>query len=193
MPSHWSVAMSVLARIGLPLSECSTSPRDRRRRGAGLSDQLCGDLRRVRFCDAPADDATAPDVHHQIQVEVEAAHRGRQPGDVPTPDLIGAGGAVQPRCAADLSAGDRPACCATLATLQPVQSGFRRQDTGLDRPAAVPAALATGERSEGSQSTRICASSVGPRALAGRRCGPHRFLVFGALRQRSIVRIEMPA
>ena len=39
-----------------------------------------------------------------------------------------------------------------------------------------------------------CISSVGLRAFAGRRCGPHRrSSACGALRQRSMVRAEIPA
>lgn len=35
---------------------------------ASLQDELSGDIRRVTFCDPPADDAPTPDVHRQVQM-----------------------------------------------------------------------------------------------------------------------------
>jgi len=62
---------------------------------AGLSDELHGDQRRVSGCDSPPDDATAPDIHYQIQKQVYAPHGRGQPGDVPAPDLIGTGSSME--------------------------------------------------------------------------------------------------
>jgi hypothetical protein len=55
---------------------------------AGLGYEFRGDLRRVAVCDSPPDDTAAPDINHQIQMQVDAPHGRRQPGDVPAPDLI---------------------------------------------------------------------------------------------------------
>src|SRR6185437_1999811 len=93
---------------------------------AGVGDELGGDLCRASLGDAPADDTTAPDIQHQIKVQVYAPHGRRQPGDVPAPDLVGAAGPMQPRSAADVSAGDGASPAAQpISALQPVEGGFR--------------------------------------------------------------------
>src|SRR5882672_3799170 len=56
---------------------------------AGLGDEIGGDPGRVAIGDSPPDNTAGPDIHHQIQVKIDSTDIGREPRDVPTPDLIG--------------------------------------------------------------------------------------------------------
>ena len=80
MPSHCSVASIVEPRIGLPLSECRTRPVG----SMPFSAQIvwmsaAARLSVFALMDLQADDAAAPDVDHEVQVEEASADRGRQP------------------------------------------------------------------------------------------------------------------
>ena len=60
--------------------------------GHGVGDQLLGQLGGLAQRDHPAHDVAAEDVQDHVEVEVAPLHRSAQLGDVPAPDLTGAGG-----------------------------------------------------------------------------------------------------
>jgi hypothetical protein len=91
-----------------------------------VSDELGGDLCRTSLGDAPADNASAPDIEHQVKVQVYASYGCCKPGNVPTPDLIGSDSPMQPRRAGDLSTGNGAAAAAQpIPTLQAVKGRLR--------------------------------------------------------------------
>ena len=55
---------------------------------ASSANERSSDVRRFAFGDLPANDATAPDVHDQVEVQVRSTQGSGQPGDVPTPYLV---------------------------------------------------------------------------------------------------------
>jgi hypothetical protein len=71
-PSYCSVATRVLAHglavVGVEHKAAAIELAF----AAGLGDELGRDVRRVGLCDSPRDDTAAPDIHHQIQMQVDA-------------------------------------------------------------------------------------------------------------------------
>ena len=59
--------------------------------GAGFGDEQFGQGARLAVGDQPTDDVAAEDVEHDVQVVVGPLRRAQQLGNVPTPDLVGAG------------------------------------------------------------------------------------------------------
>jgi len=55
---------------------------------ADSAHQIGGDPRIFAFGDIPGHDLAAPDIDHQVEVQPDPTHAGRQIGDVPAPDLI---------------------------------------------------------------------------------------------------------
>src|SRR3569623_1389520 len=62
-----------------------------------LTHEIGGQLGSFALVDLPADDHAAVDVEEQVEVEEPAPDRAGHPGDVPTPDLARAAGAVAGR------------------------------------------------------------------------------------------------
>ncbi len=59
---------------------------------AGIFKELFGEWSAFAIGDHPADHIAAKDVEDDIQVEVSPFSRAQEFGDIPTPELIGAGG-----------------------------------------------------------------------------------------------------
>lgn len=74
---------------------------------ADAAEQGSSEVSALPLLDRPPDDATAPHVHHQVEVQIPTADQGRQPRDVPAPYLVGAAGGVERARAGRRSALDR--------------------------------------------------------------------------------------
>src|SRR3954452_804319 len=135
-PSRSRVAFMVAPFIGLPLSACRTRGRVRQPSAQTALHEIGGQLGSFALVDLPADDLAAVDVEDQVEMEEPAPDRAGHPGDVPTPDLAGAAGAVAGwRSATRRRLGPAAMVLPTVGSQDAVEAGFRGEVAALVREA----------------------------------------------------------
>jgi hypothetical protein len=65
--------------------------------GAGGDEEGRRRVTRLLGVHGPADDLAAPDVEHEVEIDIDPAHRSAEVGDIPTPHLVRPGRHVRAR------------------------------------------------------------------------------------------------
>jgi len=81
--------------------------------------------------DLPSDDLAAVQVHDQVEIEIQALHRGAQVGDIPAPELIGGGGHQLRGARVGRHFGFAPVSQLFLLAQDPVKARLRGQIAAL--------------------------------------------------------------